>query len=379
MTQVALVPCGYYDFDEVTRSLREALDLIGGLEKYIQSGQRVLIKVSMLRGASPDDAVATHPVVAVALAKLVAEIGATPVIGDSCGGAAYGLSERALEQCGFGPLAREHGIETVIFETAGSKNIPVGNHRFLPQIPVSNAVLEADAIISVPKLKTHIETLMTGAAKNMLGCLPGAAKLMVHNQAPSPDDLGHALLDIYSALRPALCVMDAVVGMEGDGPSKGKPKQIGALLASADGVALDHVAARLIGYDPALIPTIAPAKERLLGENDAAAIEVLGSAIEDLKPADFKLCSNWMMRAIPKPLLRVLNRRFFIVEPKWIRDGCSLCSLCVDSCPVGAMTLADDRVTIDRDKCIECFCCYELCPDDGIKIHKSLLVKIMSA
>jgi uncharacterized protein (DUF362 family)/Pyruvate/2-oxoacid:ferredoxin oxidoreductase delta subunit len=377
VTQVALVPCKQYEFEEVTKSLTQAFYLIGGLSTFVQSGQRVLLKVSMLRGAAPEQAVSTHPIVAVALAKMVRELGATPVIGDSCGGSAYGLSEKALEECGFGPAAREHGIETVLFETAGSKNIPVKDHRFLPQIPVSNAVLEADVIISVPKLKTHVETLMTGAVKNMLGCLPGAAKLMVHKQAPSPEDLGHALLDIYSCLRPKLCVMDAVVGMSGDGPSKGKPAHVGALLASADGVALDHVAARLIGYDPMLIPTIAPARARGLGENDASKIEVVGSAIENMKPRDFKLCSNLMMRAIPKPMLRLLNR-FFTVQPVWNREGCTQCSLCVDSCPVTAMTLAGETVTIDREKCIECFCCYELCPEDGIKIQKSLLVKLLS-
>ncbi len=377
MTQVALVPCGKYDFEEVTQSLTQAFYLIGGLGTFVQSGQRVLLKVSMLRGAAPERAVSTHPIIVVALAKLVRELGATPVIGDSCGGSAYGLSEKALEECGFGPLAREHGIETVLFETAGSKNIPVKGHRFLPQIPVSNAVLKADVIISLPKLKTHVETLMTGAVKNMLGCLPGAAKLMVHKQAPSPEDLGHALLDIYSSVKPKLCVMDAVVGMSGDGPSKGKPAHVGALLASADGVALDHVAARLIGYNPMLIPTIAPAKARGLGENDASKIEVVGSAIENMKPRDFKLCSNLMMRAIPKPMLRLLNR-FFTVKPVWNREGCTQCSLCVDSCPVTAMTLADETVTIDREKCIECFCCYELCPEDGIKIEKSLLVKLLS-
>lgn len=378
MSQVALVRCENYDLAEVMAALRRSLDLLGGLGDIIKPGERVLIKISMLRGAPPAQAVTTHPLVAVGLALLVREIGATPVIGDSCGGADYGLSEQALVETGIKPLADAHEIETVLFETAGSVKIPVVDGRFLTEIPVSNAVLKADAVISVPKLKTHIETLMTGAVKNMLGCLPGAGKLIIHRIAPSPDDLGQALLDIYATVRPRLCVMDGVVAMSGNGPSRGEPQKVGALLASTDGVALDHVAARLIGYKPHLIPTIVDAKERGLGENDQAAIKILGDTLADLKPAEFALCSNTMMRAMPKFLLRILNRWFFTVRPEWNDAGCTRCGLCERSCPVGAITIADDKLTIDRSKCIDCFCCFELCPEHGFKVKKSLLARILS-
>ncbi|HPM76531.1 MAG TPA: DUF362 domain-containing protein [bacterium] len=378
MSQVALVSCDKYDLARVMAALRRSLDLLGGLAGIIKPGERVLIKVSMLRAAKPADAVTTHPMVAVGLALLLREIGATPVIGDSCGGADYGFSEQALIETGIKPLADAHGIETVLFETAGSVITPVVNGKFLREIPVSKAVLAADAVISMPKLKTHIETLMTGAVKNMLGCLPGAGKLLIHRTAPSPYDLGQALLDIYSAVRPRLCVMDGIVAMSGNGPSRGAPHKVGALLASTDGVALDHVAARLIGYKPRLIPTILDAKERGLGETDEAAIEILGEALADLKPVDFALCSNTMMRAMPKFLLRILNRWFFTVRPEWNDAGCIRCGLCERSCPVGAIVIADDKLTIDHKKCIDCFCCFELCPEKGIKVRKSFLVKILS-
>ena len=377
VAQVALVRATDYDFTALTIALRQALELIGGLPAFIRPGERVLLKISMLRAAPPEQAVTTHPAFAVALAELVREVGATPVIGDSCGGSAYGLSEKALIETGLAELARQHGIETVLFETAGTETVPVPGARYLSTINVSRAARQVDAIISVPKLKTHMETLMTGAVKNMLGCLPGAGKLIVHRTAPSPWDLGQALLDIYSVMRPRLCVMDAIIAMQGNGPSRGEPAAVGALLASADGVALDHVAARLIGYDPLRVPTITPAKERGLGENDAAAIEVRGDSIEQLRPVSFQLCSNTIMRAVPPPLLRLINR-FFYVRPAWNDKGCVRCGLCFKSCPVQAMTLADDRITIDRAKCISCFCCHELCPEDGIAAEKSWLHRLLS-
>jgi len=378
VSQVAISHCPDYQLEQVIDRLRAALDHLGGLAKFVSEDERVLIKISMLRAAAPEQAVVTHPAVAVALALLVRELGAHPVIGDSCGGADYGLSEKALEESGVGPLAREHGVETVLLETAGSETVEIPDGTYLREIRVSKAVLEADAIISVPKLKTHIETLMTGAVKNMLGCLPGAGKLIVHRLAPSPNDLGNALLDIYSVLRPRLSVMDAVLAMAGNGPSKGSPFHIGAILASADGVALDHVAARIIGYRPELIPTIAPAHRRGLGENRAEEIEVVGESIDDTKPTAFALCSNTMMRAMPSWLLRLLNRYFFTVRPTWNDAGCTRCGLCERSCPVGAIAIADDVLTINRAKCTECFCCFELCPEQGITIKKSLLVRLLS-
>lgn len=378
MAKVAVSRCQNYELETVIAALRECLALIGGLDGFVRPGQRVLIKISMLLAATPERAVVTHPAIAVGLSLLVREAGGVPVIGDSCGGSDYGLSERALEETGIGPLARRHDIETVVFETAGSESIDVPNARHLKTIRVSRAVLDADVIISVPKLKTHIETLMTGGVKNLLGCLPGAAKLIVHRIAPSPDDLGHALLDIYGALRPQLTVMDGVVAMAGNGPSKGVPHPVGLVLASADAVALDHVAARIIGYRPELIPTIAPAFERGLGENRAANIDILGVPLEEAKAVGFKLCSNTMMRTMPKWLLRLLNRYFFVVRPAWNDAGCTRCGLCERSCPVAAITIADDRLAINREECTECFCCYELCPDQGIQVKKSLLVRLLS-
>ena len=378
MTKVAIARCADYELGAVLAALRECLAGVGGLGRYVAQGDRVLLKVSMLCAAPPEAAVVTHPAVAVALGLLVREVGGVPVIGDSCGGVDYGLSEQALEATGIGPLAREHGIETILFETAGSATVAVPNGKFLHDVRVSRAVLDADVLISVPKLKTHIETLMTGGVKNMLGCLPGAGKLIVHRLAPSPDDLGNALLDIYTAVRPHLTVMDAVLAMAGNGPSKGEPHQVGLLLASADAVALDHVAARVIGYRPALIPTVAPARERGLGENRAEQIEIIGVPLAEAKAGDFKLCSNTMMRAMPKWMLRGLNKHFFSVRPVWNDAGCTRCGLCERSCPVEAIVIADDKLTIDRAKCTECFCCYELCPEQGIKVGKSLLVKLLS-
>ncbi|MCZ7583486.1 MAG: DUF362 domain-containing protein [Deltaproteobacteria bacterium] len=203
MSKVALVRCDSYELERVREAIEQALDPLGGMGAFVKPGQRVLIKVNMLRPSPPEAAVTTHPSVAVALALMVRDLGAHPAIGDSCGGAkAYGLSEQALVETGIKPLADEHGIETILFETAGMQWMERPQNKFLKIFPVSKAVLGADVIINAPKLKTHVETLLTGAVKNMFGALPGASKLRLHRAAPGPVALGQALLDIYSTLTP---------------------------------------------------------------------------------------------------------------------------------------------------------------------------------
>lgn len=378
MPKVSIVKCDQYDLDKVRAAIQEGLAPFGGIEAIVKPGQKVLCKVNMLLAAAPEKAITTHPVVAQAVAMIVKDAGGVPVIGDSAGGSSYGLSEKALEDCGFKKAAIKAEAETVLFETAGQQEVEVKNGVFLKKLNVSKAVVEADVIINIPKLKTHIETLMTGGVKNMLGALPGSHKLLVHRAAPSPWDLGEALLDIYSALRPQINIMDAVVAMEGNGPSKGKPKQVGAVLVARDAVAMDVVASQIMGLDPMKVTTIKTAKDRRLGENDLQKIKVVGQSIEDVKPATFKTPSNLVMRSIPKPMLRILNDRFFKALPRWKKEGCELCGICVESCPVEAMQMEGDTILINDEECIQCFCCHELCPNDGIKVHKSLLMKILS-
>ncbi len=378
MAKVSLVRCERYELQEVEDALKKALAPLGGICAFVQPGQKVLLKVNMLLGTKPDKAVTTHPVVVEAVAKMAIEAGGVVKIGDSAGGADYGLSEKALNICGFEEAAKRAGAETILFETAGRDVIPVKNSRFIPNVNTTRAVTDADVIINLPKLKTHIETLMTGAVKNLLGCLPGAQKLIVHRLAPSPWDLGQALLDIYSAIPVKLTILDGIVAMEGNGPNRGTPVSMGALLASTDGVAMDVVASKLMGYDPAKIPTIVDALERGLGESRENQIEIIGESIKSMRPKKFKRASNAMMRAMPKSFLHLLNKRFYRVNPVWSAEGCEHCGLCVKSCPVEAMQEEGDRVLIDEEKCIECFCCFELCPAEGINVKKSLLAKILS-
>jgi len=136
-------------------------------------------------------------------------------------------------------MTERAGIELVNFEASGSTEIDAGDYRLY----VANPVLEADVIINLPKLKTHTLTLMTGAVKNMFGTVPGFRKAEMHKIFPGHREFAAMIVELFSHVRPALNIMDAVLAMEGNGPSSGSPRELGLVAVSDDAVALDAVMA----------------------------------------------------------------------------------------------------------------------------------------
>ena len=130
------------------------------------------------------------------------------------------------------------------------------------KVVVSRSLFDADWVINVPKFKTHMQTKMTGAVKNMFGILVGAEKARVHLAAPHPEDFAKALVGIYRIRIPDLTILDAIVGMEGNGPSGKDLRQIGKILASRNGASVDGVMAAMMGVAPPKIETLRIAAKR---------------------------------------------------------------------------------------------------------------------
>jgi ferredoxin len=238
-------------------------------------------------------------------------------------------------------------------------------------------MVEADAIISLPKLKTHDLMRFTGAIKNLFGTVPGVIKATYHARYPAVERFSAMLIDIVSAYRPALTIMDAVVGMEGDGPSAGDPRRIGLLLSSTDTIAVDVVATSLIGMRPGSVPSIAAAVRRGLTTAQIQDIEVLGKDLDEVKVAGFK-----QPRTGGPHVLMIPDR-----VPGWITNqllawpqassACTACGTCVESCPVEAITIVEGRARMDLEPCIRCYCCHEVCPVDAVELHQPLLARLL--
>jgi len=373
--KVALVRCADYEPARVLAACREALELLGGVGRFVEPGQRVLLKPNLLSPKRPERAVTTHPEIVRATVTLVREAGAEAWVGDSPGGLRWSITERLLEETGVGAAATEAGAEIRDFDAGERTFVDLPDGAILRRFALAQPVLDADVVVTLPKLKTHGQALYTGAVKNVLGCVPGGGKLRMHQLAPQSRDLAAALLDIYAVVRPRLCVMDAVVAMEGDGPAHGDPRQVGLVIASSDPVAADAVACHLIGYKPRAIHILGQAEERGLGVAALDRIEVVGERLEACVVHDFVRASNLLLELVPGWLAGLLGRAVR-VDPEIVQDECRRCGLCERSCPAHAIREADEAYAIELARCIRCFCCHELCPHGAVVLRRSLPIRI---
>lgn len=368
--QVAIVDCPGYETDLVSQKVKESLELIGGLKQFVKPGMNVLLKPNFLSAKDPERAITTHPEIAAAVAREVRKIGAEVKIGDSPGGAKRGV-KRVWQNTGFLEMAERESIELISFEASGVKKFETNGRTYY----LAKPAIEADFIINLPKLKTHVLTLMTGAVKNMFGLIPGFRKANYHKQYPKPKDFSQVIVDILSLCPPGLTIMDAILSMEGEGPSSGQPVWTNMIISSADPVAVDAIASEIIGLKPDRVPVTKAAADAGLGISWPEAIKIVGKSLESARISNFKLTSNRTMELIPKFLVKIIDPLIW-VRPDIDKAFCTNCNTCVTSCPVGAMSSENGLPPlIDYDICINCWCCHELCPEKSVYIRKSWLAQ----
>ncbi|MBI3986871.1 MAG: DUF362 domain-containing protein [Lentisphaerae bacterium] len=369
-TMVSLARCTDYS-SNLFQAVEQVLAPLGGMKAFVRPGQSVLIKPNLLTDTEPGQGVTTHPEVVRAILRHVRACGAIPFVGDSP--ASVIKLENVWRKTGFEALCREEAVALVNLDRAGAEVFTVVDAT----LGIAKPVLEAHVIINVPKLKTHVLTILTNAVKNMYGVIPGYQKTLLHRRFPTPRVFGVLLAALYGRVKPALNITDAIVGMEGNGPSGGSPAPLGFLAASADAAALDLAMCHMLGIPPHVVPYLKEVKRLKLGETDWANIDMLGEPLEALKPKRFKLPSTVPGRLIPGWLLILLDRLIWI-RPE-IDEHCVFCGLCVKSCPVGALSIEKGRrPVLDENKCVGCCCCHEVCPHQAIAMRSSPLLRLFS-
>lgn len=371
-SSVAISRCAAYDLSRITTSLDKLIDQLGGIDCFVSSGQKVLVKPNMLSAKSPDAAVTTHPVLLEAVILLVQQSGGIVSIGDSPSAVYKGL-KRYWENTGYREVAERTGVRLLNFEAGGTLRQEINGRVY----HIARDVMEADVVINLPKMKTHGLTLYTGAVKNVYGCVPGFQKALYHKQFPHPDDFSEILLDVFACVQPALTIMDAICAMEGNGPSTGTPRDVGLLLASDNGVSLDAVANFIMGYGDDEVATTHLAGKRGLGETRMSKIEIFGETLEAVRIKNYVLPSNHVLFYLPKWLLRWLGR-FLWVKPRTDLSRCTGCSVCAEACPVDAIKMEKGIPITDYGTCINCLCCNESCPESAVYQEYSSLARLFS-
>jgi uncharacterized protein (DUF362 family)/Pyruvate/2-oxoacid:ferredoxin oxidoreductase delta subunit len=376
MPHVSLQAVADYDPDRVLAGLRACLEPLGSMRAFVRPGQRVLLKPNLLGPFAVERAVTTHPSVVRAAAWLAREAGGRVFVGDS---PAMGPLAGVARSCGLAPVLAETGAELLDFAEPQEFEVPA--HQLMPRLTLAKALSQVDVVITLPKLKTHSQMTLTAALKNQYGCIPGALKSHWHFRLQQPEWLAALILDVNRVVRPTLAVLDAVIAMEGAGPTSGTPRHLGALLAGDDLAALDTVACQLIGLDPMRVPLLAAARGQGSGETRLERIQLPGADWRSLAVRDFRNVTQPVdvlrLLPLPKPALHWLRRQWTL-RPHIVDGRCTRCGICEKGCPMQPAAIhpkAAPSERLDDARCIRCYCCHEFCPSHALELRAPWLAR----
>ncbi len=355
------MPSVYVDrcdkYEDVFNVLTPIWKSMGAAE--IVAGKKVLLKVNLTKAGPPEWAVCTHPLFAAAVVQLVRDAGGEPYIGDSC--SIYGFTRETFDLSGFTRLSQELDVPCIPLDSGQMRTVQIdGVH--IKQTYMSEHVLDADVVISVPKLKPHDFVEFTCAVKNMFGILPGAIKPYQHFKHPRWVDFLNVILDVFGHVKPALALVDGILVMEGQGPTNGTPKHVGLVAGSTDLVALDTILADLAGIPPVKILSVA--QQRGLGVSDPNQIDVIGPPTDEIRVP--------IKPAVPsKAKIGILGKikygvRYFAIRPTLNTSRKEDLAHVAELCPVGAIDLSGPPQI--RSNCVKCMTCVESCQNNAVTL-----------
>lgn len=374
--KVATSACNDYQENNVATALNDVLAQLGGIETLVPRDAKVLVKVNLVREMSPDKCGTTHPEVVVALCKQLEKVTPYVIVGDSCAGLyTKGALHSVYNKCKMTDV--EARTSAKLNQNFDTQTVDVGG-EVLTKCDIISSFLDADVVINVAKLKTHSFAGYTGAVKNLFGLIPGLVKVEMHSRFPDLGDFCNMLVDLerFSHPKTVLHVIDGVIGMDGEGPTNGKPKFIGQILASPDPYALDVVAVSLFA-NPFDMPLLQVANRRGLVSTDLSNIDFdfegwKANFIQDfdVSPAQssdsFLNLPTWVKKLAVKYLTKRVS----------MDANCRACGKCATHCPAKAITIKKGKARVAQKKCIRCYCCQELCPFNAVRFKKPMFYRL---
>lgn len=372
---VAVVRCKTYDVEAVKPALEEAVNAVNGLD-FVKSGMKIIIKPNLVSFKKPDAAATTHPALLEALVEMLLARGADVTIGDSPGGPhSLPLLNRVYAATGMDRLEK---LGAKLNRNMNEKTVDFPEGKVLKNFTYTEYLDEADAIIDFCKLKSHGMLGMSAAVKNLFGTIPGLKKPEVHYKFQNDAEFADMLVDLNEYFKPRLAICDAVVGMEGNGPTAGTPRQIGAIIASKSTYYADVVGAELIGMNIDGLPTLQAAYERGFAPASSKNLRVYGD-IRALTVDDFKAPPVRGLSFMRKGnVLHFISKAALEHKPTLKKRLCAGCGECARMCPAKAIEMKNKKPHINREKCIRCFCCQEFCPRAAMVAHRPLAAKVLN-
>jgi uncharacterized protein (DUF362 family)/Pyruvate/2-oxoacid:ferredoxin oxidoreductase delta subunit len=371
MNTVYIARCQKYDQKKLEQTVGSLLD---GFDASAFKGKRVLLKPNLSGYFHPEKGATTHPLFVKVVAELFLSLGCEVLIGDSSIDV-FRDTDKLYAITGMKKVAAKLDVQLVNFEKGGAKILP---NSLGGEIAIAKVVKEVDAVVNLPKLKTHALTYISGAIKNLWGCQPGRVKVKAHREYPDIEDFVCVIVDVLQAVRPWYNIMDAIEGMEGDGPTGGRVRPVGLVMASSNALSLDMAASAIMDFVPLTIPLIKEAVKRGLGPRTMEEIDIKGVPLDDVKIAGFAHPTTFR-HTLEKGMMRFLSplKKLLDVRPSIDEDVCVACKKCEEGCPAGAINISASGKTIDYGRCIKCFCCHEICPHGAMQLEKTLIKRLI--
>ncbi len=375
--RVAVLHCDCYDPNTLYSTLHRGFALLGGLRRFVKKGERVLLKPNILAGCAPEHGVTTHPSVLEAMIQILLESKAQVSYGDSSG---ITKPLPAARDSGLSAVAERYRVEMGDFEHGSLA--PLSENFHSRRVPIARAVLENNALFNLAKMKTHQLTRITGAVKNLFGCVPGLGKPALHVSHSESTAFSRMLVELHLLIRPRIHILDGIVAMEGNGPRNGEPRSMNVLIMSEDPVAGDAVFSRLIDLDPEFVPTCVTGYQAGLGTYRNEDIEIVGESVGNLIQPEFrvvrtKVSGNALVKYYPT------IRNLLLPRPVIDEQLCERCGICVKACPLPDKALhfngggTDAPPVYDYERCIRCYCCQEMCPHRATQRKTPFLGKVL--
>ncbi|MBQ8863064.1 MAG: DUF362 domain-containing protein [Clostridia bacterium] len=385
MNTVVLSRAEEYDFAAIKSILAMHFGKIG-VDAEFFAGKKVAIKPNLVMKKEPEAAATTHPVVLDALLSLLADMGVTPVIAESPGGVyTQARMEGIYKVCGITAVAEKYG--DILNKDISWKHMHAENALVCHEFDIITPLYEADVIIDLCKLKSHSLTKMSAAVKNFYGSVPGITKFEMHAAFPENERFIGMICDLCKMLcekKEIIAVTDAIIGMEGNGPTGGEPRKIGCILTSRNPFASDLLAEKILGFE-GTVPMVREAAKRGYMPATAAELDIIGESPKELIVKDFAQPDS--TKGGGSMLVHFTSGKWgeiFAPKPKINLSVCRGCGECAASCPQHTIEMRKNKngkkyAHIIRKKCIRCFCCQELCPFVAIGTKKNVLLNVISA
>lgn len=376
MDKVMVTRCSSYEEEGLFRQMDGHFKALGVYPR-LKPGMTVVLKPNLIMRSKPEQAIITHPAVTAAVGLCVMRAGCKVLIAESPGGTySPGVMKRVYEGCGYTEMAQHHGFE--LYTQCKSREVSLPQGRVCRRLTVIEPFLERDFFIDIAKLKTHGMMGFSGAVKNLFGTVPGLLKPELHCRYPEKAVFADMLLDLCDFIKPDFSVIDGICAMEGNGPTGGERRFVGALLSGASPYALDVAGAGLVGLTPSEILTLKAAAARGWGPRSLQEVLLCGDEFSSLVVKNFKRARSSSVDFIDRlpGFLRPLAKRLATPKPVISQKSCRGCGKCAESCPQHIISVEKGKAYIEPESCIRCYCCHEMCLYHAVDIKRLGIFKL---